>query len=97
MKGSNRHVQSIGNVLPMKDSARDITFGEDGRFFREVDLFHARDQLKISGAVRFGDPVKLAGYQRRNHGPIFRQLMLPPTNRKIAAERLAVIKISTDY
>jgi hypothetical protein len=38
VKRRNRNVQRIGNVLAMKDAARDVTFREYRRFFSQINL-----------------------------------------------------------
>src|SRR4030081_1996901 len=47
--------------------------------------------------MRLGNSFQLSHYQRRDHRAVFRQLMFPPTDRKITPERLAVVEIGADY
>src|SRR3954470_14003265 len=80
----------------MKDAARDVAFGEDRRFIRQLHLFELTRQFQVTRAMRFRHALKLAHHQRRNDRAVSGQLVLPPTNRQVTAKRLAVIKVSTD-
>src|SRR5437762_3838388 len=97
MKRRNCHMQSVGNKFPVKDSARDITFGEDGRLFSQFHLLETLYQLQVSRAMWFRQALQLAGHQRRNHRAIFRQFMLPPADGKVAPKGLAIIQVGADY
>src|SRR5436309_11809283 len=96
MKGSNCDVQSISDVLTVKNSARDIAFSENCRFVSQFNLLEILDEFQVCRAMRFRKPLELANDERRDHGSIFRQLMLPPADRQVATEWLTIIEISTN-
>src|SRR6185369_13426532 len=93
----NRHVQGVGDVLAMKDAARDVTFREYRCFFSEIDLFEIADEFEIRSAMRFLHAREFRRDERRDHGAVVRHLVFPPADRQVAAKRLTVIEVSADY
>src|SRR5438552_13117794 len=96
MKGRNCYMQSIRNILAVKNSARDITLGENCRFVGQFNLLKTLDEFQICRAMRFRNSLKLANYERRDHCSIFRKLVLPPADRQITTEWLAIIEVSAN-
>src|SRR6266404_1693702 len=90
-------MQGVGDKLPMKNSARDITFGEYGSLFGEFDLFQILDQFQVCRSMRLRDTFQLSRHQRRDHCAVFRELVLPPADGEITPERLAIVEIGADY
>src|SRR5438034_1245486 len=72
MKGRNCYMQSIRNILAVKNSARDITLGENCRFVGQFNLLKTLDEFQICRAMRFRNSLKLANYERRDHCSISR-------------------------
>src|ERR1043166_5058467 len=96
MKGSNCDVQSISDVLTVKNSARDITLSENCRFVGQFNLLKILDEFQVRRSMWFRKPLELANDERRDHSSIFRQFVLPPANRQVATERLTIIEIGSD-
>src|SRR2546423_1772865 len=90
-------MQCVGDELPMKNSARDITFGEYGGLFGEFDLFQALDQFQVCRSMRLRNSFQLARHQWRDHRAVFRELVLPPADGEITPEGLAVVEIGAYY
>src|SRR6266436_5576100 len=90
-------MQCVGDELPMKNSARDITFGEYGNLFCKFDLLQALDQFQVCRSMRLRDTFQLSRYQWRDHRAVFRELVLPPADGEITPERFAVVEIGADH
>ncbi len=89
-------MHGVAEVLAVEDAARDVALGEDGRLLRHLDAFERADQLEVAGAVRLRHALKLALDERRDDGAVLAQLALPPADRQVAAERLAVVEVGAD-
>ena len=89
-------VERVADVLAVEDAAREIAVGEDGGLVRQLDLFEPPDELEVAGAVRLGHALQLALDERRDDGAVLRQLALPPADRQVTAERLAVVQVGSD-
>src|SRR5215212_8408040 len=96
MERGKRDVEGVADVLAVEDAARDVALGEDGDLVRQLDLFERRDEFEVRPAVRLGHALKLADDERRDDGPVLRHLVLPPADREVAPERLAVVEVGAD-
>src|SRR5690349_16773119 len=96
VKRSERNMQRIGDVLAMKDAARDIAFGENRRLIRQLDLFELTCEFQVTCAMRLGHALKLAQDERRDHSAVFRHFVFPPANRQVTTKWLAVIEVGAD-
>ena len=86
-----REMQRVGDKSAMEYAARNITFGENGGFFGEIERFNRRDEPQISGAVRLADLLNLAPHENRAERSVFVEFVFPPANRQIAPKRFAVV------
>lgn len=90
-------VDGVGEVFAVKDAAFDVAFGEDGGLFDEFELLERADEIEIAGAMRFGDAFEFAMDKDRAARAVFVEFVLPPADSQVAAQRLAVVEIRSDY
>ena len=97
VKGGEGDVEGVGDVFAVKDAAFDIALGEDGDLFGDVELLERLYKIEVALTMRLADAFELALDKQRRVDSIFRQLMFPPADRHVAAERVAVVEIGTDH
>jgi hypothetical protein len=96
VKRGEGDVEGVGDVFAVKDAAFDIALGEDDDFLGDIELFERADQVEIACAVRLADAFELTLDEERREYAIFRKLVLPPADRHVAAEGVAVVEIGAD-
>src|SRR6185436_7233702 len=96
VKRSNRHMQSISNVLAMKDAPRHVTFGKYRRLFGQFDLLETFDEFQVRRTMRLTHSIKFTDYERRNYRAILGQFVLPPAHGQVAPKRFAIVEIGSD-
>lgn len=90
-------VDRISHEFAVEYAAGDIAFRKDRHFFRKFKILQRFDYFQVARPVRLVDPLEFALNEDRAVNLIFGQLMFEPANRQIAAKRIAVIQICTDY
>src|SRR5688500_15216040 len=80
----------------MEDAARDVALGEDRRLVGDLDSRKVLDELEVRGPARLGHALELALDEERDEGLVGAELVLPPSDRQVAPERLLVVEVGPD-
>src|SRR6185295_1472912 len=91
------YVQRIRQILAMKDTLLDIAVRQNRRFLGDLDHRQVAHEIQISSAPRLLGAFQLADHQRRDQRRIIRKLVLPPSNRQVAAKGLPVVQVRSDH
>ena len=89
-------MDGIRHVFAVKDAAFDVALSEDDGLFGDLKLLERLYQIEIALTVRLVDAFNLALDEERTARAIFIQLVLPPADRNITPERVAVVEIGAD-
>ena len=87
----------VRHVFAVKDAALDVALGKYPDLFRKLKLLERLYQVEAAAAIRLRHALELTLDENGREGAIFAELMLPPANGKVAAERLAVVEIGSDH
>src|SRR5262249_34290130 len=96
VKRGERDVQRVAQIFPLKNAAADVTVGQYRGLLGDLQLRQGADQLQIAATVRLARAFEFPRDQRRNIREVVLQFVLPPPDRQVAAERLALVEIRAD-
>src|SRR5262245_10882743 len=89
-------MQRITNVLAVKYSTRDVSLGKNCSLLADLVLRQIAHEVQVGCSSRLARSFQLPDHEWRDVGRIIGQLMLPPANRQIAPERLAIVQIGSN-